>query len=411
MRIAMVSEHANPLAALGEVDAGGQNLHVAQLSAALVRLGHGVTVYTRRDHRDQPERICAPAGYEVVHVPAGPPRYIPKDQLLAHMDAFARVLARSLSADRPDVVHSHFWMSGLVAVLACRDLGIPVLHTYHALGVVKRRYQGTADTSPTQRIAIERMIGRTAAGTIATCSDEMFELVRMGVPRRRIAIAPPGVDVEHFRPDGPRLARSLPHRVVTVGRLVPRKGFADLIRALPSVARTELVIVGGPEPARLRHDPQARQLLDLAGALGVADRVTLTGQIDRSRMPALLRSADLVACVPWYEPFGIVPLEAMACGIPVVASAVGGLTDTVVDGVTGVHVKPRHPRALAATLRSLLADPVRCAGFGIAGRDRAVSRFSWDRIVMDVLRAYERWVAAARPTAAPPVLPVLRSAR
>lgn len=405
MRIAMVSEHANPLAALGEVDAGGQNLHVAQLSAALVRLGHKVTVYTRRDRRDQPERLRAPAGYEVVHVPAGPPRYIPKDKLPAHMGAFGRFLARALSKDRPDVVHSHFWMSGLAAVLACRDLGIAVLHTYHALGVVKQRHQGRADTSPKQRIAIERMIGRSAAGIIATCSDELFELVRMGVPRQRITIAPCGVDVEHFRPDGPRLDRSLPHRVVSVGRLVPRKGFADLIRALPSVARTELVIVGGPEPERLRRDAQACQLLDLAGALGVADRVTLTGQVDRSHMPALLRSADVVACVPWYEPFGIVPLEAMACGLPVVASAVGGLTDTVVDGVTGVHVPPRRPQALAATLRGLLADPIWCAGLGMAGRDRAVSRFSWDRTVMDVLRAYEPWVAQPQP------LPALRSAR
>jgi glycosyltransferase involved in cell wall biosynthesis len=246
------------------------------------------------------------------------------------------------------------------------------------------------------------MIGREAAGIIATCSDEVFELVRMGVSRQRIAIAPSGVDVEHFHPAGPRLAGSLPHRVVSVGRLVPRKGFADLIRALPSVARTELVIAGGPEPGRLRHDAQACRLLDLAGALGLAGRVTLAGQIDPSRMPALLRSADLVACVPWYEPFGIVPLEAMACGVPVVASAVGGLTDTVVDGVTGVHVPPRQPRLLAATMRGLLADPVRRSGLGIAGRDRAVSRFSWDRIVTDVLRAYEPWVA--RATVAPQVL-------
>jgi glycosyltransferase involved in cell wall biosynthesis len=147
MRIVMVSEHASPLAALGEVDAGGQNLHVARLSAALVRLGHEVTVYTRRDHRDQPERIRTPAGYEVVAVPAGPPQHIPKDKLLVHMGAFARFLASGLRAERPDVVHSHFWMSGLAAVLACRGLGIPVLHTYHALGVVKRRHQGEADTT------------------------------------------------------------------------------------------------------------------------------------------------------------------------------------------------------------------------------------------------------------------------
>jgi glycosyltransferase involved in cell wall biosynthesis len=407
----MVSEHANPLAALGEVDAGGQNLHVAELSAALVRLGNEVTVYTRRDGGDQPERLRAAAGYDVVHVPAGPPRYVPKDELLGHMGAFAGFLAGCLRRDRPDVVHSHFWMSGLASMLACRDLGIPVLHTYHALGVVKRRHQGKADTSPKRRTAVERMIGRSAAGIVATCTDEMFELVRMGVPRRRITIVPCGVDVAQFHPDGPALPTTRPHRVVGVGRLVPRKGFAELIAALPTVPDTELVIAGGPQPDRLDEDAEALRLLKLAARLGVADRVTLTGQVDRARMPALLRSADLVACVPWYEPFGIVPLEAMACGVPVLASAVGGLTDTVVDGVTGSLVPARDPRTLAAVMRGLLADPAWRCGLGIAGRDRAVSRYSWDRIAQDTLRAYEPCAAEAVTTVVLPALPVLRSAR
>lgn len=400
MRIAMVSEHANPLAALGEVDAGGQNLHVAQLSAALVRQGHNVTVFTRRDAPGQPERFLAPAGYEVVHVPAGPPCHVPKDELPPHMGRFTRYLAGRLCVDRPDVVHSHFWMSGRAAVRACRDLGIPVLHTYHALGVVKRRHQGSADTSPKQRLVAERMIGEAAAGIVATCSDEVFELVRLGVPRRRIAIVPCGVDVHQFRPDGPRridgLLQRQPHRVVGIGRLVPRKGFAELIEALATVEATELVIAGGPAPHRLAQDAEAGRLQALAERLGVAERVTLAGQVDRSRMPVLLRSADLVACVPWYEPFGIVPLEAMACGVPVVASAVGGLTDTVVDGRTGVHVPPRDPRALAEALRCLLADPGRRGALAAGGRDRAVSRYSWDRVAQDVLRVYERYVEPAR---------------
>lgn len=409
MRIAMVSEHASPLAALGEVDAGGQNLHVAELSAALVRQGHDVTVYTRRDDPRQAPRLRTPAGYDVVHVPAGPARNVGKDELLPHMGEFARYLQRCLRRQRPDAVHSHFWMSGLVAVLACRELGIPVLHTYHALGVVKRRHQGAADTSPRQRPAIEAMIGRSAAAIVATCTDEMFELVRMGVSRRRIAIVPCGVDIDQFHPNGPRApARGHAHRVVGVGRLVPRKGFADLIAALPAVPGAELVIVGGPEPARLGQDAEARRLAELAAGAGVQDRVRLAGQVQRRRMPALLRSADLVACVPWYEPFGIVPLEAMACGVPVVASAVGGLIDTVVDGRTGVHVPPRRPAALSAALRELLADPGGRAELGLAGRDRAVSRYSWDRIAFDVQRVYERCVVGGRPC---DVLPAVGSAR
>src|SRR5689334_20315146 len=148
MRIAMVSEHANPLAVLGDVDAGGQNVHVAELSAALCRHGHDVTVYTRRDDRRQPVSVRAEAGYRVVHLAAGPPQPVPKDELLPHMDMFAQQLANRLRRNPPDVIHAHFWMSGIVASLVGRQLAVPVVQTFHALGAVKRRYQGDADTSP-----------------------------------------------------------------------------------------------------------------------------------------------------------------------------------------------------------------------------------------------------------------------
>ncbi|GGS30956.1 glycosyltransferase [Actinokineospora fastidiosa] len=394
MRIAMVSEHANPLAALGGVDAGGQNLHVAELSAALARRGHDVTVYTRRDDPDSPEEVATSAGYHVVHVPAGPARPVPKDDLLPHMGEFARYLRDRWTRQPPDVAHGHFWMSGLATVVAADGLDMASVQTFHALGVVKKRHQGRADTSPPERVRIERMVGTRVDRVAATCSDEVFELVRMGVPRERISVVPCGVDLGRFTPDGPTAARGRRFRVVSVGRLVPRKGYATLVRALPSVPDTELVIAGG---SGRTDDPEARALLELATSLGVADRVHLVGQVSRADMPALLRSADVVACVPWYEPFGIVPLEAMACGVPVVAAAVGGLTDTVVDGVTGVHVPPRDPRALAARLRELLPDDLRRTMLGVAGADRAHARYGWDRIAADTERVYER---CARPSGA-----------
>ncbi|GAA1339459.1 glycosyltransferase [Saccharothrix algeriensis] len=398
MRIAMVSEHASPLAALGGVDAGGQNVHVADLSAALARLRHEVTVYTRRDDPDLPERVRTDQGYDVVHVPAGPAAHVPKDRLLPHMGDFAEFLRDRWRAEHPDVVHGHFWMSGLASVLATRGLDVPVVQTFHALGVVKRRHQGEDDTSPPERVATERLIGREVDRVAATCGDEVFELIRMGVPRSRIAVVPCGVDPRLFRPEGPRDRRGLPHRVVAVGRLVPRKGFADLITALRSLPDTELVIAGGS--ADVRSEPEARRLLDHARALGVADRVRLAGQVSRRAMPSLLRSADAVVCVPWYEPFGIVPLEAMACGVPVVASAVGGLTDTVVDGVTGALVPPRDPIALARALRSLLVDPARREAYGLAGTDRVQARYTWDRIAQDTERLYARIGAERSPAVA-----------
>ncbi len=394
MRIAMVSEHASPLAELGEVDAGGQNVHVAALSEALAARGHEVVVYTRRDSAQLPGRVRTEPGYEVVHVPAGPAERLPKDELLPHMEEFGRFLAADWSSSPPDVVHAHFWMSGFAALMAARDLDVPVVQTYHALGTVKRRHQGEADTSPRERIAIERLIGKKADLIAATCEDEVDELVRMGLRRTQTTVVPCGVDPELFHPAP---ARRHPGRIVSVGRLVPRKGFEDLITAVRMVPGAELVIAGGPPAEKLRSDQEARRLRARAEALGVGDRVRLVGRVARHDVPDLLRSADVVACVPWYEPFGIVPLEAMACGVPVVASAVGGIADSVVDGVTGKLVPPRDPKQLARQLRLLLADDARRNVFGTAGADRVSACYTWDKVAKRTEGLYSR---VSRPSLA-----------
>jgi D-inositol-3-phosphate glycosyltransferase len=410
MRIDMVSEHASPLAVLGGADAGGQNVHVAALSAALARLGAEVVVHTRRDDPELPPRVEAAPGVIVEHVDAGPAAPIPKDELLPHMDQFAHRLRESFRADPPDVVHGHFWMSGRAALAAARPLGIPVVQTFHALGVVKRRHQGARDTSPPTRLREEATVAREADRIVATCSDEVFELVRMGADLRRVAVVPCGVDLELFRPEGPAAPRSSapdvpghppgvprtpPFRLLVVSRLVERKGIGNAITAMAKVPEAELVVAGGPPAAELARDPEARRLTALAERLGVAGRVRLLGRVGRAELPALYRSADLVVNVPWYEPFGIVPLEAMACGVPVVASAVGGLVDTVVDGVTGVHVPPRRPGLVAEAVAGLLADPARRAALGAAGARRARRRYGWDRIARSTLEVYAGLPAGA----------------
>jgi glycosyltransferase involved in cell wall biosynthesis len=280
-------------------------------------------------------------------------------------------------------------MSGKASLAAARPLGIPVVQTFHALGVVKRRHQGKKDTSPPERLAEEEAIIRGVDRIVATCSDEVFELLRLGADPHRISVVPCGVDLELFRPDGPADERAAGmHRLVVVSRLVERKGVGNVISALPELPKTELVVAGGPDARDLEKDPEARRFLALARSLGVEDRVHLRGRLDRQSVPALMRSADAVVCVPWYEPFGIVPLEAMACGVPVVVSAVGGLVDSVVDGVTGLHVPPRQPDRLAAALRFLLADPERRSALGAAGAWRARSRYGWDRVADATLEAY-----------------------
>jgi glycosyltransferase involved in cell wall biosynthesis len=399
MRIAMVSEHASPLAVLGGVDAGGQNVHVAALASALARRGASVVVHTRRDDPDLPRRVPLAPGVEVDHVDAGPPTEVPKDELLPHMAAFADDLREQWAAEPPDVVHAHFWMSALAAIDAAAGLGIPVVHTFHALGTVKRRHQGDRDTSPPRRLALERAIVARVARIVATCTDEVFELLRMDADRRRISVIPCGVDLARFTPHGPAESREPDrHRIVAACRLVERKGIADVVRALPALPQTELHVAGGPDADGLAADPEACRLRSLAAQLGVEDRLVLRGRVDRDGMPALLRSADLVVCAPWYEPFGIVPLEAMACGVPVVATAVGGQIDSVVHDVTGLHVPPRDPSALAAAVGDLLDHPERRAEMGRAGARRARERFDFDRIAAATAAVYED--VARRPAVA-----------
>jgi glycosyltransferase involved in cell wall biosynthesis len=393
----MVSEHASPLAVLGGVDSGGQNVHVAALATWLARRGAQVVVHTRRDDPDLPRRVALAPGVEVDHVDAGPPAALPKDELLPYMPEFGEQLAARWGDDPPDVVHSHFWMSALAALAGAERLRVPVVHTFHALGIVKRRHQGAADTSPAGRIELERRITRDVQRVIATCTDEVFELVRLGADRSSIAVVPCGVDVGRFTPEGP--AEDRPpgrHRLVMATRLVRRKGIGNAIEALTGLPDCELHIVGGPDAAELDGDPEVPRLRDLAARLGVTDRLVLRGRVDRDRMPAVFRSADVVVCAPWYEPFGIVPLEAMACGVPVVATAVGGQIDSVVHGVTGLHVPPRDPPALAAAVAELLEDPARAAALGAAGARRAAERFAWERVAAASEAVYREVTVACR---------------
>ncbi|WP_435741282.1 glycosyltransferase [Nocardioides sp. SYSU DS0663] len=395
MKIALVSEHANPMATLGGVDAGGQNVHVAALAAGLVRRGHDVVVHTRRDRPDGPTRVLAPDGYVVDHVPAGPPTALPKDELLPHMPEFAECLREQWRRQPVDLVHAHFWMSGLAALDAAAERGIPVVQTFHALGSVKRRWQGADDTSPPTRVELERRLCREVDHVVATCSDEVRELGELGLDASRASVVPCGVDVDQFRPGRARRGETGRRRVLVIGRLVARKGIDDAIRAVAAVPDVELVVAGGPASEALAVDPEACRLRALADELGVADRVVFTGALPRPEVPELIRSSDVVVTVPWYEPFGIVPLEAMACGRPVIGSAVGGLLDTVVPGVTGELVPPRDPGALAASLTALLSDDVRRAAYGRAGRQRAMELYDWRRVVEQTENVYEALVGAA----------------
>jgi glycosyltransferase involved in cell wall biosynthesis len=293
------------------------------------------------------------------------------------------VLDRRWADQVPDVVHLHSWQSGL----AVRDPAAPLAQSFHGL-------HGTGCAS--NLVPLERLTALAADRIIASSSEEVSGLVRIGVPRARVSLVPWGVDTEVFSPDGPAAPRGGPHRVLALGEVAPHSGFRTAIEALRAVPGAELLIVGHIRSAVVRDDPEVGDLLRHADELGVKDRVRFTGQVKRADLPPLLRSADVAVCVPRYDPAGITALRAMACGAPVIASTVDALADVVIDGLTGVKVPPCDSAALGQALRDLLADPVRREICKITSVDRVRTRYSWDRVAAEVVDAYSKALRQSR---------------
>lgn len=402
MKIALISEHASPLAALGGVDSGGQNVYVAQVAVQLGRLGHAVDVFTRRDAQNQPPVVGLAPNVRVIHVPAGPPRFIPKEELLAHMPAFTRHVVDYCTPAwrRPDVVHANFFMSGLAAMKLKRTLGLPFVITFHALGKVRRLHQGAADAFPETRASIEEELVASTDRVIAECPQDSEDLISLyGADPGRIDIVPCGFDPGELAPgeDGLRARYGIADNeflILQLGRLVPRKGIDNVIRALGVLRRehgiaARLLVVGGnsplPDPAAT---PEIGRLAAIAEAEGVRGQVIFTGQQPRRRLRDFYRAADVFVTTPWYEPFGITPLEAMACGCPVIGAEVGGIKYSVLDAVTGFLVPPNEPGALAARIATLHANPELGRAMGRAGIRRVRAAFTWQSVASRLLRIY-----------------------
>jgi D-inositol-3-phosphate glycosyltransferase len=402
MKIALVAEQASqltPARGVAAADPGSQALGLSTLARTLGGLGHQVTIYARKDAPALSARATVAPGVTVEHLAAGPAARLPADKVLPHMAAFSGHLAQRWRQSAPDVVHSHFWTGGLAALAATRDVRVPVVQSFHSLGAAEQRHYG-ASAGSAARLRLEALIARSVSAVLASSSGEMSELARLGVPRDAIRVVPYGVDTDEFLPSGPVARRGSRPRLLAVAPLDERSGLDVIVRAMTEVPRCELVIAGGPPRAQLSKDPVYRALVRLIMTLGIGDRVVFTGQVSRTRMPALLRSADLLVHTTMYEPFGMVPLEAMACGTPVVAAAGGSHQDAIVDGTTGVLVKPGQPGLLARQIRQLLGSPMLLQGYGIAAADRARARYSWDRIGRETLAVYERSLLRRSPAVA-----------
>ncbi len=345
--------------------AGGPSVagaHIYDLAQALARAGHDVTLWIRRTAAGQPDTSEPAPGLRVRRLAAGPARPTTDHELVPHLPEVVAALRAAWSDERPDLVHGHSRLSGLVMVAAARGTGIHTVQSFSAGGSVHGRNQTDAG------------LVRHADQLIASSSEGVSRLLRLGAPRSTVAVIPSGVDTETFCPGGTADAGTGRPRLVSLSGWEPSTGVDEAVVALARVPDAELVLAGGGEE---RH--RAR-LSALAERHRVHDRLQLLDGLSRERIPALLRSSDIVVCVPWFEQSSAPALEAMACGRPVVASAVGGLADTVVDGITGVHVPAREPHRLATVLRNLLGGAVLREAFGVAGRDRALARYSWDRV-------------------------------
>jgi D-inositol-3-phosphate glycosyltransferase len=390
MKIAMVSVNASPLAASTGVD-GGQDVHVAELARELGAQGHHVTVYTHKSGPGLRDRVRLCAGVAVEHIEAGPAEPLPAQRLAAHTLEFGRRLAERLAHDRPDVIHAHSWVSGL-AVVAAQQAAVGPRDVPH----VQALYDLSRKAGARRRL--ETALARSAAAVTTGGTPEADVLLQNGVPRRTIHIVPDGVDVDRFTPEGPAYARSEAPRLLAPTLSPP--AVAATTAALAWIPGAEFVVAGGPPREDLETDHEVHRLRQLAKQAGVTDRVTFLGRVVRKDLPRLLRSADLVVCAPPDGPTDRTPLEAMACGVPVVTTPASGQAEMVIDKVTGVHVSPDRPADMARRVRDLLADSTLRTAYGIAAADRARSRYSWDRICRETLRVFERVTNTADATMA-----------
>jgi len=403
MRIALISDHASPLTPPGSIDAGGQNVYVAEVGRHLRALGHEVDVLTRRDDPSLRSEVTTSEGVRVLHVDAGPPRAVAKEQLLPWMDAFAAAVERTARIRRYDVVHANFWMSTIAGMRVQRTLGTPFVVTFHALGKIRRREQGTADASPPAREAIETMAVRTADRVIAECPQDEYDLRMLyGAEPARIPMVPAGFEPRELSPRSKYAARrriGVPLRgplILHVGRFVPRKGIDDAIRGastvLADMRQARMLVVGGhaDDPASVK---ERARLERIARELEVSNQVLFTGSVTRDRLRDYYAAADVFVTTPWYEPFGITPIESMACGTPVIGSSVGGIGFTVRDGVTGFLVPPRAPDAIADRLTEALSDPRRLAQMGRTAARHVRPAFTWRRITEQLIDVYTSAIA------------------
>ena len=397
--IVMITPHGDPLGRIGEPDVGGQCVYIRQLSTALAAQGARVVAFTRDRSDGKPKREQMAPGAEVVRIPCGPKGFLPKEEILPYLGEFAAVVSDTLRGD--EVISSHFWDGGYVAGLL--DDRSSWIHTSHSLG--KRKLASLPDADPAEykdRIEIETDILKRCDRIVASTGLEERDLIDLySADAAKISVIPPGVDADYFHP--PKGKESLKEElglssdpvVFTLGRLDPRKGFDLYFRAAAQVRkqlgdenRVQFVLSAGTSDDN-KHEAQERnRLQELIKSLSIEDDIIWREVLPESDIPRYYGASDLFVMPSRYELFGIVMLEAMACGVPVVATKFGGPPEVIVDGETGRLVDPTDIESFAAAIAELIRDPDRRKRMGEAARKAIESKYSWNRLAERHLQLY-----------------------
>lgn len=399
MRVLMISDHADPLADVGAKEVGGQNIYVLYLAKHLTRLGLFVDVYTRWDRKNKKEVVPVNSKLRVIRVKAGPKGYMPRDNFLKVTGQFADNVLKRIERDgiEYDIIHTNYWFSGIIGLEIAKRLKIPLVHVYHSLGQVRfevlSRYK---EQSPDYeffktRTAEEKRIAEQAAGVISTSPVEKQKIKDLfGIPGEKIKMIPIGVDSSIFHETRRKSIRNRLNLaeneklLLFVGRIEWRKGIGTLLyafeRLLHEFPKSRLLIAGGgsTKAARRLEEAERNRLNNIIRDLNIGDRVKFIGSIKQRRLYRYYNAADVCIVPSYYEPFGIVPLEAMACGTPVVASRTGGLKYTVEDGKTGYLAAPRNPEELAEQIAKALRRGR--DKFSQACLERIREHFLWEQV-------------------------------
>jgi D-inositol-3-phosphate glycosyltransferase len=400
----MVSVHTSPLSALGGPDAGGLTVYVLSLAEQLARTGINVDIFTRRFDTTTPDVVELAPGINVITLTAGPTEKLPKDDLYCLLPDFASEMAMYAleTGHRYDIIHTHYWLSGWVGRILKRYWDVPVVHMYHTLAHMKNdATPGNPIESPL-RLRVERELIGAVDQIVAPNPDERADLVwSMGAKDCQVCTLPPGIDLEKFQPTNASIARArfgLPDAplVLFVGRIDPIKdvdtllaAMADLVYRCQESEKPYLVIVGGELDMNGKPFGPLASVVEKSSHLGIADQIIYLGSRPQSDLPALYGASTVVAVSSRYESFGLVAVEAMACGTPVVATRVGGMRFTVEENVSGLLVPPADPLAMSDALHRIISDRNLRASLQVGARQAAI-RFSWHTVGAAMQRMYER---------------------